>query len=55
MILLNSMVRLKINNDNWVGQVVDIVDDGYLIQLIHNMHYWAKEEELSLLCPKGIA
>ena len=46
---LNSMVRLTINNDNWIGQVVEIRDNTALIKLLDNMHYHAKLDELKLL------
>ena len=46
---LNSMVRLTINNDNWIGQVVEIREEIALIKLLDNMHYHAKLEELKLL------
>lgn len=48
---LNSWVRLTINNDQWVGEVVEIRDDIVLIRLLDNMHYHAKLEELELLTP----
>ena len=46
---LNSMVKLTINNDNWIGQVVEIREDTALIRLMDNMHYDAKLDELKLL------
>ena len=48
---LNSWVRLKINNDEWVGEVVEIKNDVALVRLLDNMHYHAKLEELELLNP----
>ena len=48
---LNSWVRLTINNDQWVGEVVELRDDVALVRLLDNMHYHAKLEELELLTP----
>ena len=48
---LNSWVRLTINNDQWVGEVVELREDVALIRLLDNMHYRAKLEELELLTP----
>jgi len=48
---LDSMVRLTINNDNWIGQVVEIQEQVALIKLLDNMHYHAKLDELELLNP----
>tara|TARA_Y100000310_G_scaffold309124_1_gene352916 strand:- start:174 stop:368 length:195 start_codon:yes stop_codon:yes gene_type:complete len=49
MIKVNSLVRLKINNDQWIGKVVEMRDEIALIHLMDNMHYHAKLEELELL------
>ena len=46
---LNSWVRLTINNDQWVGEVVELREDVALVRLLDNMHYHAKLEELELL------
>jgi hypothetical protein len=43
---LNSMVRLQINEDHWIGQVVEIREDTALIKLLDNMHYHAKLDDL---------
>ena len=48
---LNSWVRLTINNDQWVGEVVELREDVALVRLLDNMHYHAKLEELELLTP----
>ena len=48
---LNSWVRLTINNDQWVGEVVELNEDVALVRLLDNMHYRAKLEELELLTP----
>jgi len=48
-IKIDSMVRLKINNDNWIGQVKEIRNDIVLVQLLDNMHYHANMTELKLL------
>jgi len=47
MIKLNSMVRLQINEDHWIGQVVEIREDTALIKLLDNMHYHASLDELT--------
>ena len=47
MITVNSMVRLKINDDHWIGQVVEIREGIALIKLLDNMHYHACLSELS--------
>ena len=49
MIEVNSRVKLKIKDDEWIGTVVEIRDDVALVQLLPNMHYHAKLEELELL------
>ena len=46
---LNSWVRLVINNDQWVGEVVEIRDGIALVRLLDNMHYHTKLEELELI------
>jgi len=46
---LNSWVRLTINSDQWVGEVVELREDVALVRLLDNMHYHAKLEELELL------
>jgi len=48
---LNSWVRLTINNDQWVGEVIELREDIALVRLLDNMHYHAKLEELELLTP----
>ena len=47
MIKIKQMVRLKINNEEWIGQVMDIENDIALIQLFENMHYHAHVSELT--------
>jgi hypothetical protein len=47
MIKIKQMVRLKINNEEWIGQVMDIEDKIALIQLYENMHYHAHVSELT--------
>jgi len=49
MIKLNSMVTLKIKDEPWIGQVVEIRDNIALIMLYDNMHYHADLNELTLL------
>tara|TARA_R110000824_G_scaffold33406_2_gene106952 strand:+ start:268 stop:444 length:177 start_codon:yes stop_codon:yes gene_type:complete len=49
LIELNSWVRLTINNDQWIGEVVELREDVALIRLLDNMHYHAKLEELELI------
>jgi hypothetical protein len=46
---LNSMVKVSINEQEWIGQVVEIREDIALIQLLDNMHYHATLNELTLL------
>tara|TARA_R110002060_G_scaffold22099_1_gene29992 strand:+ start:2303 stop:2485 length:183 start_codon:yes stop_codon:yes gene_type:complete len=48
---LNSWVRLTINNDQWVGEVVELCEGVALIRLLDNMHYHAKLDELELVTP----
>jgi len=48
---LNSWVRLTINNDQWVGEVVELSEESALVRLLDNMHYRVKLEELELLSP----
>ena len=48
---LNSWVRLVINDDEWVGEVVELRDGIALVRLLDNMHYHVKLEELELLKP----
>ena len=49
MIKLNSMVTLKIKDEPWIGQVVEIRDNMALVMLYDNMHYHATLDELTLL------
>jgi hypothetical protein len=49
MIKVDSIVRLQINEDHWIGQVVEIRKDTALIQLMDNMHYHANLKDLQLL------
>ena len=41
------MVRLEINGEEWVGQVMDIQNKVALVQLFDNMHYHAHVSELT--------
>ena len=41
------MVQLKINDDHWIGQVVEIREDTALIKLLDNMHYHAPLDDLT--------
>tara|TARA_R110000824_G_scaffold22209_1_gene81644 strand:- start:88 stop:279 length:192 start_codon:yes stop_codon:yes gene_type:complete len=50
---LNSMVKVSINEQEWIGQVVEIRDGIALIQLLDNMHYHATLNELTLLRERG--
>lgn len=47
MIKVKQVVRLKINNEEWIGQVMSIIEDVALIQLFENMHYHAHVSELT--------
>ena len=47
MIKVKQVVRLKINDEEWVGQVMSIIEDVALIQLFDNMHYHAHISELT--------
>jgi len=47
MIQLNQMVTLTIRDCEWIGQVVEIINDVCLIRLLDNMHYHAHISELS--------
>ena len=51
LIKLNSWVRLMINDDQWLGEVMEIRDGIALVRLMDNMHYHVKVEELELLKP----
>ncbi len=46
MFKINDMVRLKIGADNFIGQVVGVVEDVYLIRVCENLHYHAHASEL---------
>jgi|TARA_A100001011_G_scaffold375712_1_gene437551 hypothetical protein len=46
MFKINSMVSLKIGEDDFIGQVVSIENDVYLIRIFDNMHYHATLSEL---------
>jgi hypothetical protein len=48
-IKLNSMVKLEINDSQWIGQVVEIRKDTALIKLMDNMHYHASLDDLQPL------
>jgi preprotein translocase subunit YajC len=52
MIKLNSMVTLKIKDEPWIGQVVEIRDNIALVMLYDNMHYHADLSELTLFTQK---
>ena len=47
MIKVKQVVRLKINDEEWIGQVMSIIEDVALIQLFENMHYHAHVSELT--------
>ena len=47
MIRIKQVVRLTINDEEWIGQVMDIENDIALIQLFENMHYHAHVSELT--------
>ena len=47
------MVKVMINECQWIGQVVEIREDIALVQLLHNMHYHAQLDELTLLSEQG--
>lgn len=51
MFKINSMVSLKIGEDNFIGQVVSIENDVYLIRIFDNMHYHATSSELKPFQP----
>ena len=46
MFKINSMVSLKVGEDDFIGQVVSIENDVYLIRIFDNMHYHATLSEL---------
>jgi hypothetical protein len=48
MIKLNSMVTLRIGDQPWIGQVVEIRKSIALVRLLDNMHYHANVSELTL-------
>ena len=54
MIRIKQMVKLTINDQQWVGQVMEIRDDVALIRLYENMHYHAHISELAPVCPADI-
>lgn len=43
------MVKLEINDSQWIGQVVEIRKDTALIKLMDNMHYHANLNDLQPL------
>lgn len=49
MIKNNKMVKLKIGADDWIGKVVEIKGEVALIQLLDNLHHYARLDELELL------
>ena len=46
-IKLDSMVTLIINEEEWIGQVVELRNKIALIKLLDNMHYHANVNELT--------
>jgi hypothetical protein len=46
-IKLDSMVTLTINEEEWIGQVVELRKKVALIKLMDNMHYRANVNELT--------
>ena len=54
MIRIKQVVRLTINDEEWMGQVIDIENDVALIQLFENIHYHAHISELTPLRPADI-
>ena len=48
MIEINSMVRLTIGEQEWIGQVVEIRGSIALVMLVDNIHYHADISELTL-------
>ena len=54
MIKIKQMVRLKINEEEWIGQVMDIKNDIALVQLYENMHYHAHISELTPITASDI-
>ena len=48
-IKLDSMVRVTINEEEWIGQVVELRKKVALIKLLDNMHYHANVNELTPL------
>jgi hypothetical protein len=46
-IKLDSMVRVTINEEEWIGQVVELRNKVALIKLMDNMHYHANVNELT--------
>ena len=43
------MVRVTINEEEWIGQVVELRKKVALIKLLDNMHYHANVNELTPL------
>mgnify|MGYP003124698361 CR=1 FL=1 len=54
MIKIKQVVRLTINDEEWIGQVIDIENDVALIQLFENMHYHAHISELTPITASDI-
>tara|TARA_R100001594_G_C4019209_1_gene258773 strand:- start:282 stop:452 length:171 start_codon:yes stop_codon:yes gene_type:complete len=46
MFQINDMVKFKIGADNFIGQIVSVKKDVYLIRVFDNMHYHAHASEL---------
>ena len=54
MIKIKQVVRLTINDEEGIGQVIDIENDVALIQLFENMHYHAHISELTPITASDI-
>jgi len=49
MIKVDSVVKVTINDSIWIGQVVDIDGDLFLLRLLDNLHYWANLKEIDVM------
>jgi hypothetical protein len=44
---IGDVVKLKLREDEWTGEIVEILNNVALVKLLHNMHYHAKLDELT--------
>lgn len=50
-IKVGEMVWVTIEEEQWIGQVVDLFDEKFIVQLLDNIHYMADSSELRLFNP----